>query len=182
MAKRLGRPPKHFAYTALRAPRSLDESLKSLPEPVREVAKKRHLLIAGLSQELGGAGRISVTEAVLIDRVSRLWAYVELIDRACFDSGQPNNRPDDYLGLVNSLVRATRTLSEMAAEKISRGSGDVLDLRQYLSERASKAPKAEESTDRPSDEVPEGRTKVPKNDADSGSNVREVSGPEPEAE
>lgn len=171
MTTRRGRPPKHFAWVALRTPKKLDDNLKNLPEPVRQVAKNRHLLIAGLSQELGGAGRISVSEALLIDRVSRLWAYVELIDRACFDSGQPNDRPPDYLGLVNSLVRATRTLSEMAAEKRDGGAGDVLDLRQYLTERASKSPESKENTDRPSDTLPEGRTKVPENEADSGSNV-----------
>lgn len=172
MTTRRGRPPKHFAWVALRTPKKLDENLKDLPEPVREVAKKRHLLIAGLSQELGGAGRISVSEALLIDRISRLWAYVELVDRACLDSGKPSDRPTDYLGLVNSLVRATRTLSEMAAEKRDGGAGDVLDLRQYLTERASK-PK--QGIERPSDTTPEGRTKVPENDEYSGSNVRQVS-------
>jgi hypothetical protein len=109
---------------------------------------------------------------LLIDRISRLWAYVELVDRACLDSGKPSDRPTDYLGLVNSLVRATRTLSEMAAEKRDGGAGDVLDLRQYLTERASK-PK--EGIERPSDTTPEGRTKVPENDEYSGSNVRQVS-------
>jgi hypothetical protein len=181
MAKRLGRPPKHFAWVALRTPKKLDENLKDLPEPVRDVAKKRHLLIAGLQQELGGAGRITVSEALLIDRVSRLWAYVELVDRACLDSAKPRERPTDYLGLVNSLVRATKTLSEMARGKIS-GGGEILDLRQYLTERASNSSSSDENTDQPSAIPPEGRTKVPENDADSGVNVREVSVPESKAE
>jgi hypothetical protein len=166
LIKRLGRPPKHFAYTALRTPKRLDDNLKDLPEPIRQVAKKRHLLIAGLSQELGGLGSISVSEALLIDRVSRLWAYLEIVDVSSLETGK--DRPLDYLGISNSLVRAAKVLNEIAAQKREGGTGDVLDLRQYLTQRSEK-------TDRPSDTPPEGRTKVPENDADSGSNVREVS-------
>jgi hypothetical protein len=165
--KRRGRPPKNFSWLALKRPEALDDP--GIPEHVREVGKKRHVLARGLHEELGAAGQVSISEALLIDRVSRLWAYAELADMHAFDAGKPADRPPDYLGIVNSLVRAARTLNEIANEKRTKWSGDILDLKSFLAKRIEeKAPKPSANGTKVSDEPLS-------NEEDTSADVRAVS-------
>ncbi len=158
------RKPKHWAYVALRSPESLVKRRDSLPENLRDVPAKRKALVLGLVEEHGGPARLSVKEALLIDRIGRLWPYLELIDRAAFDSGQPDARPVDYIALHNALTRTVKALAEIGAEK--RDGNETIDLRRYL-EGKSKA--------KPAGGVPEGRPSDLQNQQDAGAGVRSVS-------
>ncbi len=157
------RKPRHWAYVALENPDSLCRRRDSLPEALQDIVGKRRRLVAGLIEEHGGAGRVTVKEAILIDRIGRLWPYLELIDRATFDKGEPGTRPADYIALHNALTRTVKALAEIGAEK--RDGGETIDLRRYLELKAEKAAGGQ----------PEGRPNEQTNQADSGSVVRPVS-------
>jgi hypothetical protein len=154
------RPPKHWAYTALKNPDLLVKHADSLPEAIRDVPTQRKRIVAALIAEHGGPGRITVKEALLIDRIGRLWPYLELIDRAAFDAGKPDVRPADYTALHNALTRTVQALAKIADEK--RAGTEIIDVGRYLGEKASVT-------------QPKGRHKADEKAGDRESDVHEVS-------
>lgn len=154
------RKTTNWGWVARRNPDSLIKRVDSMPEHLRDMPLKRKRLVESLIDEHGGAARITVKEALLIDRIGRLWPYLELMDRAAFDAGNPEMRPVDYTAMNNSLVRAVQALSKIAEEK--RTGGETIDIARYLSGKTSVR-----GTD--------GRKNAPKNQTVTESDVHLVS-------
>ena len=134
---RAGRKPKTWAYTALRNPDRLVAEAESLPESIRDVPTLRKKLVKGLIEEHGGPACISIKEALLIDRIGRLWPYLELCDRGTFDKGDSMARPRDYSAMHNALTRSIQALAKIANEKRS-ANNSPLDLTAYLKNKEQK--------------------------------------------
>lgn len=133
---------------------------EALPEHIRDIPEKRGMLVAGLIAEHGGPATLTVKEALLIDRIGRLWPYLELMDRASFDAGKPDNRASDYIAIHNALTRTVTALEAIAKEK--RQNPPPIDLRAYLEQRTDGG-------------KPEGRNQEHKNNQVTDATVHAVS-------
>ncbi len=132
----MGRRPYKWGRIALTNPEALMEAADSLPENLRDIPAKRKKLVSALIEEHGGPAQITAKEAVLIDRIGRIWPYLELSDREALDTGQPGIRPGDYAALYNAFVRSLQALDKIAGTKRSGAGTDTFNIERYLGQRA----------------------------------------------
>lgn len=135
-----------------------------MPEDCQEIGRGIAKLHADLADEYAGPGvALTASQAVLIDRVCQLTAFLKLTERAVWKkgpvgadlAGAPEVVPalsKFYIACTNAVAKALRTLSEVSGRLESARGKQSPDVREYL--LAKPARPAVRRVQRVSDEAP----------------------------